>query len=72
MLLLCGCYWNWAKHKMMMQPDMKVKVKSYLYGTAQRQLDTHTREAGSAPEGDISTGMRVPVGIFPVSSKACL
>ena len=42
------------------------------YGTAQRQLDTCTQAAGSAPEGDIRTGMRVPVGIFPVLSKACL
>ena len=43
----------------------------FKYGTAQRQLDARTRVAGSAPEGDISTGMPVPAGIFPVSSQAC-
>ena len=43
-----------------------------MYGTAQMQLDARMRVAGSAPEGDISTDMRVPAGIFPVSSKACL
>ena len=42
------------------------------YGTAQRQLDACMWVAGSAPDGDISTSMRVPAGIFPVSSKACL
>ena len=30
---------------------------SFAYGTAQRQLDAHTRVAGSALEGDISTGL---------------
>ena len=44
----------------------------FVYSTAQRQLDARTRVAGSAPKGDISLGMRVPAGIFPVSSKACL
>ena len=43
-----------------------------MYGTAQRQLDADTQAAGLAPKGDIITGMRVPVGIFPVSNKACL
>ena len=43
-----------------------------MYGTAQRHLDTCTQAAGSAPEGDIGTGMRVPVTIFLVSNKACL
>ena len=47
-------------------------VLVYLYSTAQRELDARTWVAGSVPEGDISTGMRVPAGIFPVSSKACL
>ena len=42
------------------------------YGTAQRQLDTRTQVAGSAPKGDISIGMWVPIRIFPVLSKACL
>ena len=42
------------------------------YSTAQTQLDAHMWVAGSAPEGDISMGMQVPAGIFPVSSKACL
>ena len=41
-------------------------------GTAQRQLEARTWVAGSAPEGDISTGIRVPAELFPVSSKACL
>ena len=41
-----------------------------IYGTAQRQLDTGMRAAGSAPEGDINTSMWVPIGIFPVSNKA--
>ena len=43
-----------------------------MYGTAQMQLDARTRVAGSAPEGDISTGMRVPAGIFLCRAKpAC-
>ena len=43
-----------------------------MYSTAQMQLDARMWVAGSAPKGDISTDMRVPAGIFPVSSKACL
>ena len=42
------------------------------YGTAQKLLYACTQAAGSAPKGDISTGMGVPVGNLPVSSKACL
>ena len=45
------------------------------YSKAQRQLDTHTRSVGSAPEGDTSATRYeqwVPIGILPVSSKACL
>ena len=42
------------------------------YGTAQRQLNTRTQAVGLATKGDISMGMWVPVGIFPVSSKARL
>ena len=30
------------------------------------------RVAGAVCEGDISMGMQVPAGIFPVMSKACL
>ena len=40
--------------------------------TAQKQLDTCTQAAGSVHKGDISMGMQVPVGVFPVLSKACL
>ena len=50
-------------------------LEAITYGTAQRQLDTCMQSVGSAPKGDINTiitGMRVPVGIFPVLSKACL
>ena len=47
-------------------------IKSSYYGTAQRQLDNRTQAAGSAPEGDISSGMWVPAGTFPVLSTACL
>ena len=42
------------------------------YGRVQRPLDICMQAEGSAPEGDISTGMQVPVGIFLVLSKACL
>ena len=42
------------------------------YDTTQRQLDVRMQAAGSAPEGDISMGMRVPAEFFSVSSKAFL
>ena len=59
------CKWvSWTK--------AGLRKQTCSYGTAQRQLDTRKRAAGSAAEGDISTGMWVPVGFFPVTSKACL
>ena len=42
------------------------------YSAVQRQLDTHTQVAGSSHEDDVNMGMQVPVGIFPVLSKACV
>ena len=50
----------------------RLSVTYATYSTAQKQLDAHTRVAGSSPKGDISMGMQVPAGIFPVSNKACL
>ena len=39
------------------------------YGIAQRKLGARMQVAGSTPEGNISTGMQVLAGIFPVEQS---
>ena len=41
-------------------PDFQISLIA-IYGTAQRQLDTHTQSAGGAHTVKIITGVRVPV-----------
>ena len=47
-------------------------MKINMYGTAQRQLDTCTQSMDSALKVPLVMGMQVPVGVFPVSSRAGL